>query len=50
MFINGSTCTGEYRPINKPIVVDLPLDRSLPAVVVPIEEQTFYEQEIDPFA
>eukprot|EP01034_Spumella_vulgaris_P031882 gene31882-39386_t len=39
LFINASTCTGEYRPTNKPIVIHLPFDRSLPAVVVPLAEQ-----------
>lgn len=34
LFVNASTCTLQYRATNPPIVIDLPLDRSLPAVVV----------------
>jgi hypothetical protein len=34
LFVNPTTCTLRYRPTNPPIVIDLPLDPSLPAVVV----------------
>lgn len=34
MYVNACTCTSEYRPDNPAIVIDLPLDPSLPAQVV----------------
>jgi predicted phosphodiesterase len=34
LYVNASTCTLAYQPDNAPIVVELPGDRSLPAVVV----------------
>lgn len=34
LFINASICTLRYRPTNPAIVVDLPLDRSQPAILV----------------
>eukprot|EP01032_Pedospumella_encystans_P009632 gene9632-11324_t len=33
-FVNACTCTRAYRPSNPPIVIDLPLDPTMPAVVV----------------
>lgn len=44
LFVNGSTCNGDTVATNPPIVVDLPFDRSLPARVVPPEEQQFSYQ------
>ena len=40
-FVNASTCTRAYRATNLPIVIDLPLDPSLPAQVVDFDAQTF---------
>lgn len=34
LFINASICTLRYRPTNPAIVVDLPIDRSRPAMLV----------------
>ena len=34
LFVNACTCTLQYRATNKPIVIELPLDRSQPARVV----------------
>lgn len=34
LFVNAAICDASYSPTNPAIVVDLPLDRSLPAVVV----------------
>lgn len=34
LFVNACSCTLQYRPTNRPIVIDLPLDKSLPPVVV----------------
>lgn len=34
LFANPSTCTAHYRPTNPPLVIDLPLDPSQPAVLV----------------
>jgi len=34
LFINASTCTYHYKPMNKPVLFHLPFDRSLPATIV----------------
>jgi predicted phosphodiesterase len=34
LYVNASNCTLSYEPNNAPVVVDLPLDRSQPAVLV----------------
>lgn len=36
LFVNASVCTLRYRPVQTPVVVDLPCDRSKPASVVEI--------------
>ncbi len=33
LFVNASICTFGYEPVNRAIVIDLPSDRALPAVV-----------------
>lgn len=38
LFVNGSTCQFNYKPINKPIVVHLPYDRLLPPILVHDDE------------
>ncbi len=44
-FVNASTCTRSYRATNLPIVIDLPLDPTLPAQVVDYDAQTFEEAD-----
>lgn len=34
LFVNAAICDTAYQPTNRPIVVDLPWDRTLPAQVV----------------
>jgi predicted phosphohydrolase len=34
LFVNAAICDAHYAPTNRAVVVDLPLDKSLPAVVV----------------
>ena len=41
LYVNSCTCTEQYRPTNRPIVVDLPLNKDHPPRVVPLEEQEF---------
>ena len=38
-FVNACTCTRDYVPSNPPIVIDLPLDPTLPARVVHVGEK-----------
>lgn len=35
LFVNAAICTREYKPTNKPIVVDVPHDREARPVVIP---------------
>ena len=37
VYVNASTCTLHYRPINPPIVFDLPWDKSLSPRVISFE-------------
>ena len=34
LFVNACTCDEDYAPVNPPVVIDLPDDKRLPAVVV----------------
>jgi hypothetical protein len=34
LFVNASTCTYNYRASNPPVVIHLPFDRMMPAVVI----------------
>mmetsp|Transcript_33769 Transcript_33769/g.24805 ORF Transcript_33769/g.24805 Transcript_33769/m.24805 type:complete len:296 (+) Transcript_33769:109-996(+) len=38
VFVNASTCTARYNPINPAIVIDLPFDRNQPARIVAVGE------------
>lgn len=34
LFVNASTCNLSYKPINPPVVIHLPFDRNLPAIII----------------
>ena len=36
LYVNASTCTYRYKPLNAAVVIDLPFDRSQPARVVSV--------------
>lgn len=36
LYVNASTCTYRYKPLNPAVVIDLPFNRSQPARVVSV--------------